>query len=59
MNDRLDKLNQYFHFCDGHPSQDKLAYVWSFTERISQNLKLQYHPHYETTIDEAMIAFTG
>jgi len=66
MRDRLYKLNQYFHVSDvtqnlahGHPSHNKLAHILSFTEQISLNLKSQYHPHCETSIDEARIAFTG
>lgn len=64
--DRLDKLSQYFHVADatqnpagGQPGHDKLAHVRPILEQIRQNLNSQYSSHCETSIDEAMIAFTG
>ena len=64
--DRFDKLCQYFHVCDvsinpdrGQPGHDKLAHVRPFLEAIRLQCKTQYLPHCETSIDEAMVAYTG
>ncbi|XP_033728229.1 piggyBac transposable element-derived protein 4-like [Pecten maximus] len=64
--DRMDKLHQYFHVCDssqnppkGQPGHDKLARVRPILESVREKLKSQYRPHKETSIDEAMIAYTG
>ncbi|XP_041365689.1 piggyBac transposable element-derived protein 5-like [Gigantopelta aegis] len=64
--DRFDKLCQYFHVCDistnpdrGQPGHDKLAHVRPFLEAIRVQCRTQYSPHCETSIDEAMVAYTG
>ncbi|XP_033763437.1 piggyBac transposable element-derived protein 4-like [Pecten maximus] len=64
--DRFDKLCQYFHVCDtrtnpqrGQPGFDKLAHIRSILEDVRQKCKTVYSPHCETSIDEAMIAYTG
>ena len=64
--DRFDKLCQYFHVSDissnperGQPGHDKLAHVRPFLEDIRVQCKTQYSPHCETSIDEAMVAYTG
>ena len=64
--DQFDKLCQYFHVSDissnpdrGQPGHDKLAHVRPFLEDIRVQCKTQYSPHCETSIDEAMVAYTG
>ncbi|XP_033741890.1 piggyBac transposable element-derived protein 4-like [Pecten maximus] len=64
--DRMDKLHQYFHVANtttnpprGQPGHDKLAHVRPVIENVRQKLKTQYRPHKETSVDEAMVAYTG
>ena len=64
--DRFDKRCQYFHVSDissnperGQPGHDRLAHVRPFLEDIRVQCKTQYSPHCETSIDEAMVAYTG
>ena len=64
--DRFDKLCQYFHVSDissnperGQPGHDKLAHVRPVLEDIRVQCKTQYSHHCETSIDEAMVAYTG
>ena len=64
--DRMDKLHQYFHVADTtnnpqrrQPGHDKLAHIRPILENIRVKLKAEYRPHRETSVDEAMIAFTG
>ena len=62
----IDKLHQYFHVVDNtqnpakdQPGHDKLAHIRPILENIRQKLESEYRPHKETSVDEAMIAYTG
>jgi hypothetical protein len=64
--DRLDKLHQYFHVGDnstnpprGQAGHDKLAHVRDVMTIILSKIKGAYRPHRESSIDEAMVGFTG
>ena len=64
--DRLDKIGQYFHVCDnsdnparGNDGHDKLSHVRGIITHLKDNIMEQYNPHPETTIDEAMIGYSG
>lgn len=64
--DRLDKLNQYFHVADTtqnpprrQPGHDKLAHLRPIMDILLQQTKQEYSPHKETSVDEAMVAYTG
>lgn len=64
--DRLDKLNQYFHVADTtqnpprrQPGHDKLAHVRPIMDILLHQTKQEYSPHKETSVDEAMVAYTG
>ncbi|XP_048735577.2 piggyBac transposable element-derived protein 4-like [Ostrea edulis] len=64
--DRMDKLHQYFHVADTtqnppkrQPGHDKLAHIRPILENVRQKLQSEYRLHKETSIDEAMIAYTG
>ncbi len=64
--DRFDKLSQYFHVADvsgnpprGQPGHDKLAHVRPVLEAVRQRCLINYNPHQNVSIDEAMVAFRG
>ncbi|XP_053375038.1 piggyBac transposable element-derived protein 4-like [Mercenaria mercenaria] len=64
--DRFDKINQYFHAADtsmnpprGDAGHDKIAHVRPVLEKVRTSLSSAYRPHRESTIDEAMVAYTG
>lgn len=64
--DRLDKIGQYFHVSDntdnparGNDGHDKLSHIRQIINHLKANIISQYNPHPETTIDEAMIGFSG
>ncbi|XP_053388758.1 piggyBac transposable element-derived protein 4-like [Mercenaria mercenaria] len=64
--DRYDKISKYFHVADtscnparGQPGHDKLSHVRPILEAVRVNLMANYKPHRETTVDEAMIGYTG
>ena len=40
-------------------SYDKLYKVRPFIESLKTNFRLQYHPHCEQSIDEAMVKYKG
>ena len=59
-------MNQYFHVCDnsanprsGQPGYDKLAHVKSIMETLCANMKQEFRPHKEVSIDEAMVDYNG
>lgn len=43
----------------GHEKYDKLFKVRQFLEDLKTNFKLNYHPHREQAVDEAMIKYKG
>ena len=43
----------------GHEKHDKLDHVRPRLDRISGIIKREYNPHVETSIDEAMVAYSG
>ena len=64
--DRLMKLHRYFHVDDtahnpprNAPGHDKLAHIRHVMTTINDRCQNAFHPHRETSIDEAMIAYTG
>ncbi|XP_053376958.1 piggyBac transposable element-derived protein 4-like [Mercenaria mercenaria] len=64
--DRYDKISKYFHVADttcnpalGQPGHDKLSHVRPILEAVRVNLMANYKPHCETTVEEAMIGYTG
>ncbi|XP_053398296.1 piggyBac transposable element-derived protein 4-like [Mercenaria mercenaria] len=64
--DRNDKISKYFHVADtscstarGQPGHDKLSHVRPILEAVRAKLMANYKPHRETTVDEAMIGYTG
>ncbi|XP_053387313.1 piggyBac transposable element-derived protein 2-like [Mercenaria mercenaria] len=64
--DRFDNINQYFHAADtsvnpprGDAGHDKIAHVRPMLEKVRTSLSSAYRPHRESTIDEAMVAYTG
>ena len=64
--DRLMKLHKYFHVDDtarnpprNAPGHDKLAHIRHVMTTINDRCQNAFHPHRETSIDEAMIAYTG
>ena len=63
---RFEKILQYFHATDstqnpgrGLPGHDKLHHIRSVMDVVQENIMLQYRPHRENAIDEAMVAFRG
>ena len=64
--DRLDKIGQYFHVTNnrnnpqrGDAGHDKLSHIRHIITRVKDNIRSQYNPHPEITVDEAMIGFNG
>ena len=43
----------------GEPNYDKLFYVRKFLEDLKTNFRLNYDPHRQRAIDEAMIKYKG
>jgi hypothetical protein len=63
---RFENLQRYFHVADtsqnpprGQEGHDKLAHVRPIMEIIRSNFQREYNPHMETSIDEAMVGFSG
>ncbi|KAI0225811.1 hypothetical protein LSAT2_023444, partial [Lamellibrachia satsuma] len=61
---RFEKILQYFHATDstqnpgrGLPGHDKVHHIRSVMDVVQENVMLQYRPHRENAIDEAMVAF--
>ena len=64
--DRFDKICQYFHANDstenprrGQPDHDKLHHIRPIMDIVNKRCQRMYHPHQNTSVDEAMIAFRG
>ena len=63
---RFEELQRFFHVADtssnppsGNPRHDKLAHIRPLINNLSVNFHDAYHPHWEVSIDEAMVAFSG
>lgn len=63
---RFDKLNQYLHLNNnenfvprGQPNHDKLFKVRPFLDAVVKNLREEYHPKQNLSVDEAMVGFKG
>ena len=66
LRDRFDKICQYFHANDstenprrGQPDHDKLHHIRPIMDIVNKRCQWMYHPHQNTSVDEAMIAFRG
>lgn len=63
---RFLEIQRYFHFVDndtlipcGQPGYDRLGKVRPVIESVRERFLLNYHPHRENAIDEAMVPFKG
>ena len=63
---RFDKLNQYLHLNNnenfvpcGQPNHDKLFKVRPFLDAVVKNLREEYRPKQNLSVDEAMVGFKG
>lgn len=63
---RFDKLNQYLHLNNNEnfvpcrqPNHDKLFKVRPFLDAVVKNLREEYRPKQNLSVDEAMIGFKG
>ena len=62
----FQEILRYLHFNSNatmrqrdDESYDKLYKVRPFIESLKTNFRLQYHPHCEQSIDEAMVKYKG